>query len=314
MGRDRRPCRRQRRADLAVLGQVGDETATVGGDERLERGAGAQRAVAAQRASGQRPVQQAVRCGGVLTEIDDPGDRVDDGCLVGEATEALQRRGVDVVGGFGRVDLEHEPVVLGEPLLAAGPELRLLAGQPRSPGCLAAGTVGDRAGHADVLGDDVAVAVELRGGRSAHTLGVVGDRWVTDDVELVVGGEPLLAVANEVASAVELEQSRTVEGVGQHAVGTGEWLSGLRHGAVAEALREVEHAVGIGHERSIARRPAAPTDKPTGCDHRSGRCEPRRRSGRTAHERRDAAREDHSDRGPAAAMEERRRVVVMGRG
>ena len=121
--------------------------------------------------------------------------------------------------------------------------LGLLARQPRTPRGDAAGAVDRRAGQADVLGDDVVVGVELGRRRPAErgrVVGELGSRQRRELDRLVLLGVALLAVADEEAPAVDLEQGGAVEGVGQHAVGAGERLAGLGDDLVGEPLGQVE--------------------------------------------------------------------------
>ena len=217
-------------ADLAVLGEVDDEVASVAGDQRLERRAGTQRAVASERPRRQGSVQQAVGTGGVLAEVHDPGRpgrspppraRIGRGRRSGV--------GFSLFSGVGGIDLEHEAVVLGEHLVAG-----VATPSPRTSTTCPTGSCRPHSCRSCLPGSTYSattplLCVELGGRGASDALpGSYVTRRIADDVELVIDGQPLLAVAHEIARAVDLEQSGAVEGVGKYTVGARERLARIR--------------------------------------------------------------------------------------
>ncbi len=235
------------RPGLLDRGEVGDPRHPHG----LQPATGPQRARAAERLLGQEPVEQPERLvERVLGLVHDPGARVDRDRLVLEAAHRGQRYGAGAVR-IRAVHLEDEAVVLGV-TVGPGPVLGLLTGQPGVPRGAPTGAVHRRPGDGDAFGEDVVPSVELqrRTPALAHRVvrepldGRYGDRRV--DPVLVVAHQPdVPAPAREGGHAVAVAGDRSFAGAERVA------LPGQH--PVAKALREVEQAVGVGHQRTVAR-------------------------------------------------------------
>jgi hypothetical protein len=171
---------------------------------------------------------------------------------MGVPAEELQGDRVLVGLAVERVDLEDVSVVLLE--RSTGTLLGLLAGQPGVPGSDTAGTVLQRARHADVLADPLAVPADLDVGRAATCTGVVRqagkgrDRIGLVTADLVVVDQDVALRATEEPGAVG------VAGSGFARLEDG--LTGLGDDAVGEAAREGEQARGVGDDGTVADRAA----------------------------------------------------------
>src|SRR5690606_22675372 len=272
------PPGRQPGAGFGDERQVGD----AGDLQRLQLPAGPVGVVAAAARAREEPEEQPERPGRVLGEVGDVGVRVDGDGLVREAAEGGQRHGLGApaVG----VDLEDPAVAPG---LAVEP-FGLLAGQPRPPRGAAARAVHGRPGEADVLRQQVAVAVDLERRGAAGGGGVVGQfarrhgrgavvaLLVVADKERV--GAPLgtVAVPLGAVARVTVAVARvavTVTGVTMVVAGVtvaggrerghsvvvagdddtvGDGVALHRHDLVGETLGQVQDALGVGDQGAVA--------------------------------------------------------------
>ena len=214
---------------------------------------------------GNEAVEQAV--GPVLGQIDDACAGIDTDRLVVEPAHGLQRDRIDQALGARR-HLEDIAVFLGH-VRVGGRFLRLLAGQPRAPRCLAAAAVGAGARQAEVLafglaGRHVVDDCGRAAGQGAAVLvGVIGAARIqqTDSLLVVAAGTPVAVRRRRTLEFVIADQGdpASIKGETAHAVelagdqqAVGHGLAALGHDAVGEALGQVEHAVGITLQRTVA--------------------------------------------------------------
>ncbi len=259
----RHPAHRERAAELGggEVRDVGEHRAVVHQDghrgERavvvaeLVRDAGAE----LDAPWGAPSVEEAVGAAGVLRQVDLGAGLVDGERLVGVPPERLDRaRDEGVIGE----DLEDVAVVLlvGPGLAVAAPGaallgIGLLAGQPGAPGRRAAGAVGVGAGDADPLAEVVAGVVGLDDGAAAGVdgPGVVDGARDVGDPERGTGAE--LVVLDQVQAVARGPEHRgaVVVGRGGPLAVVELSLAGAGHDAVAEAGRQRQDAVRVGHER-----------------------------------------------------------------
>jgi hypothetical protein len=195
-------------------------------------------------------VEQPVGSIGVLGEVHVPARWVDSNRLVREAAECRQWLGVPVRVAIARVHLEHVAVVLRD--RAAGALLGLLAREPCAPRGRTAGAVVERPRQAHVLERSVVVPVDEDRGGPAGAARVVGEIQISDGRE----GRGLglfVVVHEEHATPGPVERRGAVRAARDDASRLpGEGPARLGDDRVAEPLREVEDAGGVGLKRSEA--------------------------------------------------------------
>ena len=137
--------------------------------------------------------------GGVFGFVDDARVGIDGDRLVREATHRLERRRNGIPEGRHVEDVAVRLRQAGGRGRGRGAGRRLLAGQPRAPGCGTAGAVAHRPAEARKALDQLAVAdIELQRRRAA-----AGVRVVSDDgerrpgaVDFVVPHQPYLSLSS----------------------------------------------------------------------------------------------------------------------